>query len=202
MTQRRTYRERSWFKRDALRLRSFRVFILSALLLTLLTIACIERDTKLTIKGKNPPSFVMSGSGTLGSLRVLGPSRQREVYGEDASVYWMIKPEPEADPKAVETLSPITYGRVPPGYVQVYPEQGEAPPLVERETYFIDISTNGANGVRMNFTLQNQSNIHFISQRLEVHTRGLVDESLPELSVSVDDAALLLTLEKTGLRSI
>lgn len=67
-----------------------------------------------------------------------------------------IKPAPEADPERIETLSAITYGKVPPGYVQVYPEQGEAPLLVEGKSYFIDVSTNGANGVRRNFTILNQ----------------------------------------------
>ena len=131
----------------------FEVILLLAL--PLITVAC-ERDTTLAIQGSNTPKFVLSGSGTLGSLRVVGPLRQREAQGEDASVYWMIKPAPEMGPERIETLSPITYGKVPPGYVQVYPEQVEAPPLVEGVRYFIDVSTNGANGVRRNFTLLNQ----------------------------------------------
>ena len=65
-------------------------------------------------------------------------------------------PAPEADLERIETQSPIIYGKVPPGYVQVYPELGEAPLLVESKSYFIDVSTNGSNGVRKNFTLLNQ----------------------------------------------
>lgn len=130
----------------------FEVILL--LTLPLITVAC-ERDTTLAIEGIDAPRFVLSGSGTLGSLRVVGPLRQREAQGEDASVYWMIKPAPDVGPKHLETLSPITYGKVPQGYVQVYPEQGEAQPLVEGVRYFIDVSTNGANGVRRNFTLLN-----------------------------------------------
>jgi hypothetical protein len=121
--------------------------------LCLVTVAC-ERDTQLTIEQTDPPKFIMSGSGTLGSLRVVGPKRRREAFGEDASVYWMIKPEPEGDPENVEALSPITYGRVPTGYIQVYPEQGaNAPALVDGQKYFVDISTNAANGVRRSFVL-------------------------------------------------
>lgn len=129
--------------------------VILLLTLSLTTMAC-ERDTRLVIEQTDTVKFLLSGSGTLGSLRVVGPSRQREAYGEDASVYWMIRPKPEMDPERIETLSPITYGKVPPGYMQVYPEQGEAPPLVEKETYFVDISTNGANGVRRNFSVQNR----------------------------------------------
>jgi hypothetical protein len=131
----------------------FEVILL--LMLSLITVAC-ERDTRLVIERSHTPKFILSGSGELGSLRVVGPLRQREAHGEDASVYWMIKPAQEGDPERIETLSPITYGRVPLGYVQIYPEQGEAPPLLESESYFIDVSTNGANGVRRNFTLLNQ----------------------------------------------
>jgi len=129
--------------------------VILLLTLSLTTIAC-EVDTRLVIEQTNTIKFVLSGSGTLGSLRVVGPNRQREAYGEDASVYWMIKPKPEQDPEWIGTLSPVIYGKLPPGYVQVYPEQGEAPPLIENETYFVDVSTNDANGVRRNFTVQHR----------------------------------------------
>lgn len=123
------------------------------LILCLLLTAC-ERDTVLVIEETHPIKFVMSGSGTLGSLRVVGPKRQREALGETASIYWMIQPEGDADPQAIASLSPIIYGKAPQGYRQVYPEQGEVPPLVEGEKYFVDVSTNAANGVRETFLVK------------------------------------------------
>ncbi|HKR60801.1 MAG TPA: hypothetical protein VJS64_13855, partial [Pyrinomonadaceae bacterium] len=102
----------------------------------------------------NPPTFVLSGSGTLGALRVRGPRKQREAAGEEASVYWEIEPKAEDSDRNVERLGPIAYGQVPEGYVQIYPEHGQAPPLVEGERYNIRIATNNANGVDKFFVIR------------------------------------------------
>src|SRR5687768_8691427 len=76
-----------------------------------------ERHTKLAVEGNNPPQFKMSGSGTLGSLRIMGPKKQREIVGWDASAYWVIVPENGyLEGEAIENLSPITYGKIPEGY--------------------------------------------------------------------------------------
>ena len=116
--------------------------------------AC-ERDTKLIIEAGNPPKFVLSGSGTLGALRIRGPKKQREVVGEDASIYWEIEPKDEDSDRNVGQLSPITYGVVPDGYIQVYPERGQAaPPIVEGERCNIRIATNNAKGVDKFFVIR------------------------------------------------
>lgn len=124
------------------------------LLVALFSTAC-ERDTKLVIEAGNPPKFVMTGSGTLGALRIRGPKKQREAMGEDASIYWEIEPRDEDSDRNVARLGPITYGKVPDGYVQVFPEQGQtAPPLVEGERYNIRIATNNAKGVDKFFVIR------------------------------------------------
>ena len=124
------------------------------LLVALFSTAC-ERDTKLIIEAGNPPKFVMSGSGTLGALRIRGPRKQREVVGEDASIYWEIEPKDEGSDRNVERLGPITYGKVPDGYIQIYPAPGQAAPsLVEGERYNIRIATNNANGVDKFFVIR------------------------------------------------
>jgi len=51
--------------------------------------AC-ERDTKLRMEGNNPPNFVLSGNGTLGTIRVRGPEKQRDAEGESSFLYWVI----------------------------------------------------------------------------------------------------------------
>ena len=124
------------------------------LLMGLLGSAC-ERDTRLLIEPGNPPKFVLSGSGTLGALRIRGPKKQREAVGEDGSVYWEIEPKEEGSDRKVERMGLIPYGRVPEGYLQVYPEQGQAPPLVEGERYNIRVATNNANGVDKFFVIRN-----------------------------------------------
>jgi hypothetical protein len=123
------------------------------LLLTGISVAC-ERDTRLTIKGGNPPTFVMSGSGSLGTFRVRGPKKQREAEGEDASIYWQIKTKEDYG-RYIEDLGPITYGIVPKGYVQVYPEKGEAPQLVEGESYYVQALMVDANGTAKHFAISN-----------------------------------------------
>ena len=55
----------------------------------------------------------------------------------------------------VENLSPITYGKVPEGYKQVYPEQGNAPALVEGERYYVWVGTFDANGAGKHFIIRN-----------------------------------------------
>jgi hypothetical protein len=125
------------------------------LLLAALSSSACERDTRLIIEGGNPPGFVMSGSGALGVFRIRGPKKQREAVGEDASIYWEIQPRDEDSDRNVGRLSPITYGKIPDGYMQVYPEQGKAaPPLVEGERYNIRIATNNANGVDKFFEIR------------------------------------------------
>ncbi len=127
------------------------IIILSLVVATAL--AC-ERDTKLVIEGGNPPKFVMTGSGSLGTIRIRGPEKQRDAEGEDAHLYWVIVNKKGGD-RPVEELGAVTYGQVPEGYKQKYPENGEAPPLKEGERYNIRIATFNANGVDKYFMIRN-----------------------------------------------
>lgn len=104
-----------------------------------------EIDTTLSITGGNPPTFVMKGNGKLGSIRVRGPHKQREAEGEEASLYWVIQAK-DNEARSVSSFGSLVYGKVPEGYVQVYPEKGETPPLIEGEIYNIRVSTINANG--------------------------------------------------------
>ena len=129
---------------------SLAVFLL---LIVGVALSC-ERDTQLVIQGSNPPVFVMSGSGSLGTIRVRGPEKQRDAEGEDAFLYWVIV-NLEDQEKNAGRLGPVTYGKVPQGYKQVYPEHGEVPQLVEGERYNIRIATFNANGVDKFFVIRN-----------------------------------------------
>jgi hypothetical protein len=114
-----------------------------------------ERHTRLTVKGNNPPQFQLRGSGELGVLRVMGPKKQRDIEGWDASAYWVIVPvNGYLNGDAIEDLSPITYGKIPKDYVQRYPEQGAAPPLVEGEKYHVLAETVNANHGAKYFFIQ------------------------------------------------
>jgi predicted RNA-binding protein with TRAM domain len=52
-------------------------------------------------------------------------------------------------------MSPVAYGKIPEGYAQIYPERGEAPPIVEGEHYYVRIVTANANGDDGYFMLRN-----------------------------------------------
>ena len=108
--------------------------------------ASCEVDTKLTVEGGNPPKFLLSGSGTLSRLVIRGYKTLRKIEGPDASAFWYIETRDAQSLKSIRTLGPITYGQVPEGYVQVYPERGTAPQLEENEVYYVEVNTNGANG--------------------------------------------------------
>jgi hypothetical protein len=95
----------------------------------------------------------MSGSGTLVTLRIRSPQRQREADGEAASLYWVIEASKGMDQPVVE-LSPLVYGEVPDGYIQRYPEHGKAPNLLEGERYFVQIYTFDAPGIAGYLTVQ------------------------------------------------
>ena len=114
-----------------------------------------EIDTKLTVEGSNPPRFTMTGNGELTSIRVRGPHEQRDAEGEDMYLYWVIKLKSEGTERDVRDVSPVIYGKVPDGYVQAYPENGEAPPIVEGEHYYVQVITNDANGDDGHFTIPN-----------------------------------------------
>ena len=113
-----------------------------------------ERDTTITLRGEAPPSFVLSGSGRLEVLAIQG-QKVRDSPKLAASTVWEIRAKagPFSGTK-VEWLGSITYGEVPDGYVQVYPEHGEAPPLLEGERYYASFDTTGANGAHIYFTIR------------------------------------------------
>lgn len=122
-----------------------------ALSLAIGTTSC-ERATKLTVENGNPPKIIMSGSGSLGRLVIRGPKSFRKSNGPDYSAYWYIEPQDNAH--SIENLSPLSYGTVPKGYKQVYPEQGNAPPLADEGIYYIQVDTNNAPGANGYFVIR------------------------------------------------
>lgn len=122
------------------------------LVLAVAALSC-EIDTKLSIQGGNPPKFVISGNGSVRTIRVIGPKKQREKEGPDASAYWYIKSE-KGGAKDADAIGSIIYGEVPEGYGQVYPGTGAAVPLVEGEKYYIRVDTANANGAEKYFIIR------------------------------------------------
>ena len=111
----------------------------------------------LVIEGYNPPNFRVSGRGTLDVIEVSGPDRSRKAaegaapYSKD---YWVIMPKAEYDLSRLEELGPVIYGQKPEGFEQWVPRSGEAPPLVEGETYHVHLRTKNGPAVSRFFVLR------------------------------------------------
>ena len=112
-----------------------------------------EIDTSLRLADRIPITVKMSGNGTLSRLAIVGHRTLRNIDGPDSSAVWQIKMKDYDHGQTVSSLSPIIYGKLPRGYLQVYPEQGEAPELEENVTYLIDVETMNANGERVYFKI-------------------------------------------------
>src|ERR1041385_6848428 len=102
------------------------VKLVIATLATVGLLAC-EVDMSISIDGKNPPSFSLTGSGKLISFGVTEvlPSNQKQTIQRrsDTNVpLWSIVPV-TAD-SSIRRLSAITYGKVPAGFAQQFPADG------------------------------------------------------------------------------
>ena len=124
------------------------------MLLLILTTACfVEIDTSLKVADRIPLTVIMSGNGTLSRLAIVGHRTLRNIDGPESSALWQIKIKNYREGQTVASLSPIVYGKLPSGYVQVYPEQSQAPDLEENVTYLVEVETMNANGARGYFKI-------------------------------------------------
>jgi hypothetical protein len=123
--------------------------VLSLLILAVPT-GC-ERDTRIKIDGKNPPTFTLSGSGNLVFLS-LGEVRNNKPPLLGAPDLWKIRPNDSHN--KISRLPSITYGIVPEGFTQVVPESGAPPPLIEGKVYAFGGPADHANGGSIWFTIQ------------------------------------------------
>lgn len=119
--------------------------------LCLLVLACsltgCERSTHVSVQGGAIPVFSFSGSGELGDFAVFGQEHfeKAESPFDDSFALWEIKPiDGDLHGTPVERLGRITYGVVPPRYMQVKPPSGSPLPLVEGQKYFFQAVTTNA----------------------------------------------------------
>jgi hypothetical protein len=120
-------------------------------LLTLVVHTGCERDTRIKIDGKNPPTFTLSGSGNLVFLS-LGEVHDNKPSPLGAPEFWKIRPNDSNN--KISRLPSITYGIVPEGFIQVLPESGAPPPLIEGKVYDFGGPADNANGGSIWFSIQ------------------------------------------------
>ena len=120
-----------------------------ALLLLAWCLSGCERPTHVGIEGGTVPVFLFSGSGELAIFVVYGPDyiTKAQSPSDESVAVWKIKATGGYFAgMPVEDLEKITYGVVPDGYIQVKPQVGSAPPLLERQTYVYWAETTNAPG--------------------------------------------------------
>lgn len=127
------------------------VVVATCVVVLLFTLSC-ERRTEVRLEGGNPPNFVLSGSGRLGTVLIFGPDQERIAESnpsDDTFALWEIEPERKGGGGAIEDVAVVTYGVVPPGYKQVKPKDGSAPALVPGKRYrywFVTVNAPHAAG--------------------------------------------------------
>jgi hypothetical protein len=120
-----------------------------SLLILVAAIGC-ERDLRIKIDGKNPPTFTLSGSGNLVFLS-LGEVHNSKPPPLGAPDLWKIRPNGN---NKISKLPNITYGIIPNGFTQVIPASGAPPPLIEGKVYDFGGPADNANGGSIWFTIQ------------------------------------------------
>jgi len=132
---------------------TFRLALLSVLIFYL---AACEVDTRISLAdARNPPTFELSGNGSLILFLVVGPYSSAEEVDSKRGVQaiWEISPGEHAG-ESVGNLPPITYGSLPPGFRQKTPSSGAPPPLEEGKFYSIGAPSIGANFRGICFTVE------------------------------------------------
>jgi len=123
--------------------------------------ACYEEDMTVSIDQRIPPTFTLSGSGNLTFLGIWEVAKENqnslpsERDGDKDKLIWQIWPNGlSPDKRVIRRLPPITYGSVPPGFVQKTPQDGAPPNLIEGRIYEVGGPASNANGGFIWFTIK------------------------------------------------
>jgi hypothetical protein len=111
-----------------------------------------ERDTKIEMDGKNPPTFTFSGNGQVDYIDFSDESVSDVSYYSPERKMWQLVPTGNTTP---DRFPKITYGVVPPGFVQRWPAAGPARPLDEEKPYLVAAPTSNANAGTLMFLIRN-----------------------------------------------
>jgi len=111
-----------------------------------------ERDTKIEIDGKNPPTFTFSGNGDVLTVAVTDVSvNDLSMYDPERSM-WEIAATTGTTP---DRFPKITYGVVPAGFAQKWPTTGSPRVLEAEKPYRVTVPTSNANAGKLIFLIRN-----------------------------------------------
>lgn len=128
-----------------------RISLIAIHFLSLAGLVACERPLTIAItKDSNPPSFELSGSGSLVFFTVFEvfPDQTPSV---DDPVMWKIEPTKDI---TISSVPEITYGVVPPGFTQITPTSGPPPPLLEGKLYQLGGPAHYADGGSIRITIK------------------------------------------------
>lgn len=137
--------------------------LVSTVVLLMLFTSC-ARETSIVVGGGSSPVFTVGGSGRLASLQVMG-SASDDPGVKLSLVLWQIEPAADARSGAtLDDIKSISYGQVPPGYMQRFPLAGAKPaPLTEGADYRAQFDTSNAQGITINFGIRNGQAVNLTS---------------------------------------
>src|SRR5262249_12095100 len=112
-----------------------KIMLCFLILLTLASLCC-ESNTSIKIDGKVPPTFTLDGNASL-YFFVVSEHLSTKSLGQDYTILWKIEPAEEIKRNDIRVWQypPITYGKIPVGFKQIIPLQGEPPSLISGKIY-------------------------------------------------------------------
>ncbi len=119
--------------------------------------SCQPSETQLEIDRNNPPTFTLSGSGQVSAIVVTDVSANDLSGFDPERIMWEIAPISETKPSR---FPKITYGVVPPGFVQRTPASGAPRPLDEEKPYRVTAPTSGAESRKLFFLIRHGQALH------------------------------------------
>lgn len=128
-------------------------------LINLGTSGC-ERDTKIYIDGKVPPTFTLRGTGKVYFVRIVkSPASENDVAKNEGGI-WQIDPDEKMRETNISRYPSIKYGEVPKGFIQRIPREATDPPkLEEGQEYLLLAPTYNANFEIRRFKVQEGKSI-------------------------------------------
>jgi len=111
---------------------------------------CCSQETTIDVDGGKAPTIHVHGTDAVDWIWVYGPQGPE---GEGPRIIWKINHT--GDPMLIPDLPSITYGKVPEGFEQEIPANGEPPSLVDGQIYGITVVTRGYSHGNIKIRVQN-----------------------------------------------
>ena len=126
-------------------------------------LSCDHHRTAVVVKQGDPQQIIVSGNGILDDFVIRGPIKKCEGNGTWAQgaapmpfmeVYWEIAPIDGFEIHRFVELGPIIYGKVPNGFKQFSPKNGQPPPICEGGPYTVQLFIRNGSDVGTSFIVR------------------------------------------------